>query len=117
MREKEKSSGGQPCMLTCVRKWRRVASCGPVLALCCSPIGGGAGPSPTGLIRAGRASCLCVAGGQGAFFIFIFKKIKIAKIYYGIKYFQKYTPTASPPTGRGPTVSPSSGRDLHVRKT
>ena len=26
-------------MLTCVRKWRRVASCGPVLALCCSPIG------------------------------------------------------------------------------
>ena len=31
---------------------------------------------------------------QGGFFFFIFKKIKISKIYVGFGKFQKYTPVA-----------------------
>jgi len=35
-----------------------------------------------------------IGGGSSGFFFFIFKKIKISKIYVGFGKFQKYTPVA-----------------------
>jgi len=35
-----------------------------------------------------------ISSGDGGFFFFIFKKIKISKIYVGFGKFQKYTPVA-----------------------
>ena len=52
---------------------------------------------------------------SGIFFIFVFKKNKISKIYGGFEKFQNYTPVA-PCLGNG-ACRPLAGRqDLNVKK-
>ena len=60
----------------------------------------------------GRSSGPTVSEAR-IFFIFIFKKIKISKIYGGFEKFQNYTPVAPCLGDRGPVAG---RQDLNVKK-
>ena len=48
----------------------------------------------------------------GVFFFFIFKKIKISKIYVHFENFRKYPPVARPRGNRGPVAQATGDRTL-----